>query len=115
MTDFLQSSAILEDLEIIKVIKTSAPATTPNSTSTRTINHGLGFVPLVFAFLDFETGFEPLPLWTYASIGASIAFGGFIKARADINNLYIDFDNCTDTRADGDLLVKAYLCRLTAN
>lgn len=110
-------------LNVVKsgVTSIGSDGSTENWTTTE---HGLNFVPIVFAFLNgvnlgsiTTNANMPLPTWAAVGIDSSdneLDFRVWIQAFADAENLYIYMLNSTGSPVGG-LDIKYYLMQEPAN
>lgn len=107
-----------DQLEVVKEGST-AISLSPSANSSVTISHNLGYVPIIFAFLDqvgispyFTSGDIPLPTWISldTSTPGNVKFGSWIMASTDSTNAYIlGFNSAASS--SGPFTIKYYLLR----
>lgn len=104
--------------KIVKSASDSIKITASTGTTTKTIPHGLGYVPALLVYMTDSTGssYQALPTFLSYSIGATaitIATIGFCSI--DSTNIYIQVSTAGSVLVGTTLLFKYYLLQEKAN
>jgi hypothetical protein len=111
----------IENFEYLELIKTGVATidgnTTGDNDAETIVNHNLGFVPIVIAYLDYSGtggGYRMLPTWTGRSFsGGNVVFNTWVDV--SVTSSVIDFDFYSGTASNfGTFNVRYYLFRQKA-